>query len=80
MTNISIDNLTQRQQQIMDLLWTCEDMPQLKTLINALPELRDRRDAWSLVQIAMLEDLEQKGGMREYEQAAKDCLSRCSSK
>ena len=60
----------------MDLLWTCEDMSQLKTLINALPELCDRQDAWSLVQIAMWEDLEHKGGMQEYESAAKDCISR----
>lgn len=77
---IQIENLTERQRQIMDLLWCCEDMPQLKTLINALPTLKDRQDAWSLSMLAMLEDLEQKGGMREYEQAAKDCLSRCSSK
>lgn len=77
---IQIENLTARQRQIMDLLWQCEDMAQLKTLVNALPEHKDRLDAWSLVQIAMYESLEQQGGMDRYEQMAKDCVSRCSRK
>jgi hypothetical protein len=77
---IQIENLTERQRQIMDLLYCCDSTDQLKNLINALPTLKDRHDAWSLSMIAMWGYLEQKGGMLEYEQAAKDCLSRCSSK
>ena len=77
---IQIENLTQRQRQIMDLLWSCQDIDQVKTLVNALPEHKDRLDAWTLVQIAMYESLEQQGGMDDYEQAAKDCVSRVSRK
>ena len=77
---IKIENLNSRQRQIMDLLWSCRDIDQVKTLVNALPEHKDRLDAWSLVQIAMYESLEQQGGMDEYESAAKDCISRCSCK
>ena len=64
----------------MDLLWSCQDIDQVKTLVNALPEHKDRLDAWTLVQIAMYESLEQQGGMDDYEQAAKDCVSRVSRK
>ena len=77
---IRIENLNKRQRQIMDLLWSCQDIDQVKTLVNALPEHKDRLDAWSLVQIAMYESLEQQGGMDDYEQMAKDCVSRCSRK
>ena len=77
---IQIENLTQRQRQIMDLLWSCQDIDQVKTLVNALPEHKDRLDAWTLVQIAMWESLEQQGGMDDYEQAAKDSVSRVSRK
>lgn len=77
---IRIENLTARQRQIMDLLWSCDTTAQLKTLINALPDVRDRQDAWSLAMIAMLEDLEHKGGISEYEQCAKDVISSCSRK
>jgi hypothetical protein len=76
---IQIENLTHRQKQIMDLLWTCRDIEQVQTLIRALPAHSDQRDAWSLVQIAMWESLEQQGGMEEYETAAKDCISRAHS-
>ena len=77
---IRIENLTQRQIQIMDLLWHCEDMAKLNALIQALPTEQDRRDAASLVQIAIWESDELQGAMDDYEQAAKDCISRCSSK
>lgn len=76
---IQIENLTARQRQIMDLLWTCRDIEQVKTLIRALPDHSDQQDAWSLVQIAMWESLEQQGGMEEYETASQDCISRARS-
>ena len=77
---IRIENLTQRQRQIMDLLWHCDDITQLNTLIQALPTERDRCDAQSLVQIAIWESDELEGELAKYEQTAKDCISRCSSK
>ena len=75
---IRIENLTQRQRQIMDLLWSCKDMDQLKTLVNALPEHRDRLDAWSLVQIAQWESIEQECGLDRYETDAKNIISSVS--
>lgn len=64
----------------MDLLWACDDMQRLNQLIRALPTEQDRADATSLVQIAIWETDEQQGELARYEQCAKDCISRCSSK
>lgn len=77
---ITIENLTQRQRQIMDLLWTCKDIEQVKTLISALPERSDQLDALSLVDIATQQSLEQQGALKDYEQQAKDLISRVSCK
>ncbi len=60
----------------MDLLWGCEDMDKLNTLISALPTARDRVDAHSLVQIAIWESDEQQGLINDYEQEAKAVISR----
>lgn len=77
---IRIENLTERQKSIMELLWSCEDRDQVLTLIKSLPTKQDQRDAVSLVDIATWESLESEGALGDYEQIAKDCISRISSK
>ena len=76
---IQIENLTERQKSIMELLWTCRDQDQVMTLIRSLPTLKDQRDACSLVDVATWETLEQQGALKDYEQITKDLISRVSS-
>ena len=59
---ISIEGLTPRQSQLMDLLWNCQDIEQITLFINSLPTIRDKQDARSLVLIATWEALEQELG------------------
>ena len=67
---IQIENLTDKQRQIMDLLWSCDSLAQVQTLIRALPSAADQRDAVSLVKIATWETLEQEGCLERYKDAA----------
>ena len=55
---ISIEGLNDRQRNIMDMLWNCENIEQIQTLIRALPTKQDQYDARSLVLIATWESLE----------------------
>jgi hypothetical protein len=71
---ITIEGLTQRQKTIMDLLWGCDSLEQVQTLISALPSSRDQRDAGSLVLIATLESMEQEGQLEEHLAAAKEII------
>jgi hypothetical protein len=75
---ITITGLTERQRQIMDLLWSCKDTEQVNTLIAALPNKQDQLDAHSLVRIAVWESIEHESGLDQYEQCAKDLISRSS--
>lgn len=59
---ITIQGLNERQRGIMDLLWNCEDIEQIKQFINALPTVQDKYDARSLVVIATQESIEQELG------------------
>jgi hypothetical protein len=77
---ISIHGLTERQRQIMDLLWTCQDTEQVNTLIRALPTKQDQCDAASLVDIAVWESIEQEVGLDKYEADAKNIISSASRK
>jgi hypothetical protein len=74
---ITIENLTDRQRMIMDLLWQCDTVEQVQTLIKALPTQADQRDALSLVQIATMEGLEEEGLLDQYEDAAKAAIDNC---
>lgn len=74
---IRIENLTERQRQIMDLLWSCKNIEQVNTLISALPSTRDQCDAQSLVKIATWETLEQEGCLERFAEDAENCISRC---
>ena len=68
---IHIDGLTTRQVQLMDLLWTCNDMEQIKRFISALPTKQDQLDARSLVLVATWESIEQElGYSKEHKDAA----------
>lgn len=76
---ITIHGLTERQRNIMDLLWCCRDLEQVQTLVRALPTHRDRVDAHSLIKIATWESIEQEQGLDEYADDAKAAISRASS-
>jgi hypothetical protein len=73
---ISITGLTDRQRSIMDLLWGCQDLEQLRALIQGLPTVRDRIDAQGLIWIAQTESLELEQGLEEYRDAASLAISR----
>jgi hypothetical protein len=72
---ISITGLTDRQRSIMDLLWGCQDLEQLRALIQGLPTVRDRIDAQGLIWIAQTESLELEQGLEEYRDAANTAIN-----
>jgi hypothetical protein len=61
----------------MDLLWGCESIEQVNTLVEALPTNRDRYDAKSLIVIATWDTIEEELGLNEYTDEATDLISRC---
>ena len=74
---ITIAGLTDRQRNIMELLWTCESMEDVQTLISALPTEQDQNDARGLVLIATWESLEEELGLEQYREAADSIIGRC---
>ena len=73
---ITITGLTERQKNLMDLLWTCRDIEQVQTLIRALPTREDQVDAQGLIKIATWESIEQELGLGEYKDAALTAIAR----
>ena len=71
---ITIEGLNSRQRQIMDLLWECQNIDAITALIEALPTVKDKQDARSLVLIATWESLEQELGFSKED---KDAADRC---
>lgn len=67
---ITIQGLTERQRQLCDLMWSCRDLEQVRTLIRALPTVEDQQQAETLMQVLIHESLEQEGAMDDYSQ---DC-------
>lgn len=67
---ITITGLTHKQKAIMDILWACTSIEQAELFIKSMPTRKDRCDAHSLMNIAVLETLEQEGSLDAYEQAA----------
>lgn len=67
---IRITGLTERQKNIMDLLWGCMTLEQVNALIDALPNPQDRIDARSLIEIAVQESLEAEGIIDEHKHSA----------
>ncbi len=76
---ITIQGLTDRQRNIMDLLWGCSSIEQVQTLIAALPDQQDRIDAQGLIKIATWESIEQELGLEEYRDAANTCIAAARS-
>ena len=73
---ITITGLTERQRNLMDLLWNCRDLEQVTTLIQALPTKQDQVDAAGLIKIATWESIEQELGLGEYKDAALTAIAR----
>jgi hypothetical protein len=74
---ITISGLTVRQKTIMDMLWSCNTLEQAQALIQALPSKQDMFDAQSLVEIAMMETLEEEGGLDRWEDLALEAIDHC---
>ncbi len=72
---ITINGLTERHKQLIDLMWNCRDLEQVHTLINALPTEQDKQDCRGLVTILIQETLEQDHGLDAYEAAANTAIS-----
>ncbi len=76
---ITITGLTHRQKNLMDLLWGCQDLDQVQTLIRALPSRQDQIDAQGLIKIATWESIEQELGLGAYADAAARAIDRARS-
>jgi hypothetical protein len=74
---ITISGLTDRQKTIMELLWGCSTLEQVKALIAAMPTAADQQDARSLVLIATQETLEEEGVLEQFEEQALALIDRC---
>ena len=75
---ISIEGLTAKQKALMDVMWSMEELDNVRAFINTLPA-RDRMDCMSLMAIAVHETLEQDNTMELYADAAKAAISRACS-
>jgi len=76
---ITISNLTPKQKALLTVMWDIDSVDKVQEFIRTLPAA-DARDAHCLLQMAIWETLEQQEGLDSYEQLAKDCISRCSSR
>jgi hypothetical protein len=76
---ITISGLTPKQKALLTVMWEIDSMAKVQEFIGTLPA-RDARDAHSLLQMAIWESIEQQEGLEEYEQMAKDCISRSSTR
>jgi len=76
---ITIDGLTPRQKQLIDLMWNCRDLDAVNTLIAALPTAKDKQDCKGLCTILIHETMEQELGLDEYAEAAELAISRARS-
>jgi len=72
---IQISGLTKKQVAIMETLWQCDSLEQAQALVNSLSSHKDRCDAQSLMEIALVESLEQEGALDEYKDAAALCIN-----
>jgi hypothetical protein len=80
MTNmITITGLTHKQKAIMDILWACNSIEQAELFIRSMPTDKDRADANSLMQIAIMETLEQEGRLDLYAANADMCIAHARS-
>ena len=73
---ITINNLTPRQKQLVDLMWNCPDLDSVNTLIAALPTEQDKQDCRGLCTILVQETLEHEQGLDAYADLAELAISR----
>ena len=76
---ITITGLTERQKQLVDLMWNCQNLEQVNTLISALPTKEDQNDCRGLVTILIQETLEQEQGLDAYADIAEAAIDRARS-
>ena len=76
---ITITGLTEKQKALMTVMWDIDSVERVHEFIQTLPAA-DARDAHSLLKMAIWESIEQQEGLEDYEQTAKDLISRSSSK
>jgi hypothetical protein len=76
---ITISGLTPKQKALLTVMWDIDSVERVHEFIGTLPA-QDARDAHSLLKMAIWESIEQQEGLEDYEQTAKDLISRCSSK
>ncbi len=77
---ITIHGLTVRQQQLCELMWSCRDIEQVRTLIRALPTVEDQQSANTLMQVIVHETLEDEGALNDYAEAAAGVIDRVRSR
>ena len=77
---ITIQGLTVRQQQLCELMWSCRDIEQVRTLIRALPTKEDRQSAETLMLLIVHETLEEEGGLNDYAEDAVGVIDRVRSR
>ena len=76
---ITITGLTPKQRALLTVMWDIDSVDKVKEFIGTLPA-RDARDAHSLLQMAIWESIEQQEGLADYEELARDCISRSSTR
>ena len=76
---ITIRGLTPKQKALLTVMWDIDSVERVHEFIQTLPAA-DARDAHSLLKMAIWESIEQQEGLEDYEELARDCISRSSSK
>ena len=76
---ITISGLTPKQKALLTVMWDIDSVSKVKEFIGTLPAA-DARDAHSLLQMAIWESIEQQEGLEDYEELARDCISRSSTR
>ena len=59
MKDIVLHGLTPRQHILADIIWACEDKPEVDRFINALPTQAFRNEAKSIVDLMKMAAVEQ---------------------
>jgi hypothetical protein len=76
---ITISGLTPKQKALLTVMWDIDSVTKVQEFIRTLPA-KDARDAHSLLQMAIWESIEQQEGLADYEELARDCISRSSTR
>lgn len=63
---ITIEGLTQRQRDILDLMWNLDTMDEVMEFISSLDDFKDQVDASSLAWMVMMDYKEEQGLLDEH--------------